>query len=60
MMLLVGIANVAFVFALTVLAWWHGASMDLRVALAGIYFLVGTVATVGASVLFRLERRWPP
>ena len=58
MMFLVAIASLAFPFALTVLASWHGASIDLRVALAGIYFLVGTVATVGVSVLFRLERRW--
>lgn len=59
MMLLAAIASLSFPFALVVLAWWHGASIDLRVGLAGIYFLVGTVATVGASVLLRLERRWP-
>lgn len=57
MMLLTGISSAAFVFAGFVLLWWHpNTPLDVRVALAGIYILVGTVATTGATVLLRLER----
>jgi hypothetical protein len=44
-----GIAGLAFVFATTVLFWWHS-SLDVRVCLAGIYILTGTVSTFGATV----------
>jgi hypothetical protein len=54
MMFLAGISSLSFVFATTVLFWWHS-PLDVRVALAGIYFLIGTVATFATLVLFRLE-----
>jgi hypothetical protein len=54
MMLLSGIASFAFVFAAFVLATWH-LSLDVRVALAGVYFLIGTVALGAVTVLLRLN-----
>jgi hypothetical protein len=54
MMLLTAIGSAAFVFATAVLFWWH-ASLDVRVALAGIYFLISTVATASVSILLRLD-----
>ena len=55
MMFLVAMGSAAFVFATAVLFWWH-ASLDARVALAGIYFLVSTVAAASVSILLRLDR----
>ena len=56
MMLLSGISCAAFVFAGFVLFWWHPNSpLDVRVGLAGIYILVGTVGGFGAAVLPRLN-----
>ena len=42
MMWLAGISSAAFVFAIRVVFWWHS-TLDVRVALAGVYFLIGTV-----------------
>ena len=56
MMLLTIMGSAAFVFAAFVLFWWHPNSpLDVRVALAGIYLLISTVAAAGVSVLLRLE-----
>jgi hypothetical protein len=56
MMFLTGISCAAFVFVGFVLFWWHPNSpLDTRVALAGIYILIGTVATLGAALLPRLD-----
>jgi hypothetical protein len=55
MMSLAAMGSAAFVFATTVLFWWHS-SLDVRVALAGVYFLISTVATASVSVLLRLDR----
>lgn len=55
MMFLAAIGSAALVFATTVLFWWH-ASLEVRVALAGVYFLISTVATASVSVLLRLDR----
>ena len=52
---LVAMGSAAFVFATTVLFLWHS-SLDVRVALAGVYFLISTVATASVSVLLRLGR----
>ncbi len=54
MSFLAGISSLAFVFATGVLFWWHS-PLDVRVGLAGIYYLIGTVASLGTSLLFRLE-----
>lgn len=54
MMLLAAIASFAFVFAAFVLATWH-LSLDARVTLAGVYFLIGTVALGAVAVLLRLN-----
>jgi hypothetical protein len=54
MMFLAGISSLSFVFATMVLFWWHSA-LEVRVGLAGVYFLIGTVATIGTLVLFRSE-----
>jgi hypothetical protein len=54
MMFLAGISSLAFVFATIILFWWHS-PLDVRVGLAGIYYLIGTVATFGATVLWRFE-----
>lgn len=56
MTLLTVIGSGAFVFAAFVLFWWHPYTpLDVRVALAGIYLLVTTVAAVGVYVLMRLD-----
>jgi hypothetical protein len=56
MMLLTAIGSGSFVFAGFILFWWHANStLDVRVALVGIYLLVTTVAVAGVSVLLRLD-----
>jgi hypothetical protein len=57
-MFLTAIGSAAFVFAIAVLFWWH-ASLDVRIALAGIYWLISAVAAAGVSVLLRMEG-WKP
>jgi hypothetical protein len=54
MMLLAAISSLAFVFAIFVLFAWHS-PLEVRIALAGIYFLAGTVATLGVNVLLRFD-----
>jgi hypothetical protein len=57
MMFLTAIGSAAFVFATFILFWWHAnATLDVRVALAGVYLLIGTVATARVSVMLRLDR----
>jgi hypothetical protein len=59
MMLLTGIASASFVLAGFILFWWHpNTGLDVRLALAGIYVLIGTVAATGTTVLRRLEHYW--
>jgi hypothetical protein len=60
MMLLTAMGSGSFVFAVFILLWWHpNAPLDVRVALAGIYLLISTVATAGVSALLRLDSlRW--
>ena len=56
MMLLTAMGSGSFVFAVFILLWWHpNASLDVRVALAGIYLVISTVATASASALLRLD-----
>ena len=57
MYLLTCIASASFVFGAFVLVWWHG-SLDLRVALAGIYWLIATVAIFGTELLLRIQHYW--
>jgi hypothetical protein len=57
MYLLLCIQSASFVFGLFILFWWHG-SLDLRVALAGVYWLITTVAVAGTALLLRLEQYW--
>jgi hypothetical protein len=54
-MLLVGLASAAFVFALFVAVGWHS-SLDVRIALAGLYPIVGAICATGAAVLHALEQ----
>jgi hypothetical protein len=63
MMILTAIGSGSFVLAMFVLFWWHANTpLDVRIALAGIYVLVTTVAVTGASVLMRLDSLlwWTP
>jgi hypothetical protein len=56
MMFLTAIGSGSVVFATVILFWWHAnATLDVRVALAGIYLLVTTIAAAGVSVLMRLD-----
>jgi|HubBroStandDraft_5_1064220.scaffolds.fasta_scaffold217221_2 hypothetical protein len=55
MYLLVCIQSASFVFGLFIVFWWRG-SLDLRVALAGVYWLITTVALAGTTLLLRLEQ----
>ena len=59
MMLLTAIGNGSFVFAVFILFWWHpNTPLDVRVALAGIYLLIMTMAVAGVCVLMRLDASW--
>jgi hypothetical protein len=53
MMLLAAIAGLAYAVGVFILLAWHG-SLDVRVALCGLYLLIGTTASVGAALLRRL------
>jgi hypothetical protein len=56
MTILIAIGSGSFVLAALILFWWHpNTSLDVRVALAGIYLLATTVAVAGVSVLLRLD-----
>lgn len=56
MMILIAIGSGSFVLATFILFWWHpNTSLDVRIALAGIYLLAMTVAVAGVSVLMRLD-----
>ena len=57
MYLLTGIASASFVFGAFILLCWHG-NQDLRVALAGLYWVITTVAVAGTALLLRLEQYW--
>ena len=56
MYLLACIASTSFVFGAFILLTWHG-SIDLRIGLAVLYWLITTVASFGAALLLRLERQ---
>jgi hypothetical protein len=56
MYLLACIASTSFVFGAFILLTWHG-SIDLRIGLAGLYWLITTVASFGAALLLRLDRQ---
>jgi hypothetical protein len=56
MYLLMIVSSATLVFGAAVLAWWH-ASLDVRVALAGVYWLISTVAFLGVELLLRLEHQ---
>jgi hypothetical protein len=56
MMLLLGIANAAMIWALVPMFMWHS-STDVRIALAGIYLGVGTVALSGFCLLWQLDKQ---
>jgi len=49
------VASASFVFGVFVIVGWHG-SVELRVALAGLYWLISTVAICGSSLLLWLLR----
>ena len=56
MMILIAIGSGSFVLATFILFWWHlNTSLDVRIALAGIYLIATTVAVAGVSVLMRLD-----
>jgi hypothetical protein len=56
MMILTAIGSSSFMFALFVLFYWHpGSSLDMRIAIAGIYLVITTAATSGVSALMRLD-----
>jgi hypothetical protein len=57
MYLLACIASASFVFGTFVLGWWP-ASLDVRVALAGLYWLISTVAIFGSELLLRIQHYW--
>jgi hypothetical protein len=50
---LAAIAGIAYSFALFVLVAWHS-TLDVRVALCGLYLLIAVVASIGAALLRRL------
>jgi hypothetical protein len=50
---LAAIAGLAYAFTLFVLLGWPS-TLDVRVALCGLYVLIGTVASLGAALLRRL------
>ena len=52
MMPLASIAGATFSFALFVLVAWHS-TLDVRLALGGLYLLIGTTASIGAALLRR-------
>jgi hypothetical protein len=52
MMPLAAIAGVAYAFAVFVLLAWPS-SLDVRVALGGLYLLIGVTASVGVALLRR-------
>jgi hypothetical protein len=56
MYLLACIASTSFVFGVFIFLTWHG-SIDLRIGLAGLYWLITTIAIFGAALLLRLERQ---
>jgi hypothetical protein len=56
MMLLTAIGSGSFMFTLFVLFCWHpGISLDMRIAIAGIYLIITTVAAGAVSILMLLE-----
>jgi hypothetical protein len=55
MMPLSAIAGAAYAFALFVLVAWHG-TLDVRVALGGLYVLIGVTASVGVALLRTKEK----
>ena len=56
MMLLTAIGSSSFMFALFVLFCWHpGISLDMRIAIAGIYLIITTIAVTAVSILMRLD-----
>ena len=56
MMLLTAMGSSSFMFALFVLFCWHpGISLDTRIAIAGIYLIISTVAAGAVSILMHLE-----
>ena len=57
MYLLTCIGSASFVFGCFLLIWWHG-SLDIRVALAGLYWIIATVAMAGTTLLLKLEHYW--
>jgi hypothetical protein len=62
MNILTAIGSGSFVFATIILFWWRpDTPLDVRVALAGIYLLISTVAAAGVSALLRLDAlHWRP
>jgi hypothetical protein len=56
MYLLACIASTSFVFGTFILLTWHGC-IEQRIGLAGLYWLITTVAIFGAALLLRLERQ---
>jgi uncharacterized membrane protein HdeD (DUF308 family) len=50
------VSSATLVFGAAVLAWWH-ASLDVRVTLAGVYWLISPVAFLGVELLLRLEHQ---
>jgi hypothetical protein len=58
MMLLTGVGSSSFIFALFLLFWWRpDTPLEVRIALAGIYLLIATVAAAAVAVLMRLDMR---
>jgi hypothetical protein len=56
MIILIAIGSGSFVLATFILFWWHpNTSLDVRIALAGIYVLAAAVSVAGVSVVLRLD-----
>jgi hypothetical protein len=54
-MLLVGLASAAFVFAVFIAVGWHS-SLEVRIAVAGLYLILGAICATGTAVLQGLEQ----
>jgi hypothetical protein len=54
-MRLVGLASAAFVFAVLIAVGGHS-SLDMRIALVGLYLILSAICATGAAVPYALEQ----
>lgn len=50
---LTGLMVAAFLFGAYIITFWSGI-IEMRIALAGIYFVLGAVAAIGVSILLQV------